>query len=555
MQRDRPTQRGQTASARTLAAALALLLPLPVAGGLRPAARNPSVGPNLRINALQAGQYGRVGNALAASADGLRLVAAWDDVQGTCGPPFNRRCEPRSPAGLTSVGVSTDGGRTWTDLGPPPPTSTAMAGGHSWLDRGGTSDHETFYLVSRARKRDSAHPQLGQVGFLVHRGQFEKGRFVWQDVRYLGPADAGDYWRGPNVAAAKDGSGRVYIALTNLRNICGRVSSSGGNIELMRSEDGGETWSKPVIVSADDTLDTRDPKDPRCGSWGHFQFTPTLALGPAGEIYVAWQMGPEFAIDWRLLTLVAQPVLGVGFSRSLDGGRTFSHPRLAAVLNSMGQNAPAGYSKDVMNDTPRMAVASAGPHRGRIYLTYASSLEEIVCDDFFFSDKHYSRRSSQVYLSWSDSRGQVWSGPLPVGSPVPAEGIKRFFPTVAVHPDGALDLVYFESHETWPAADPDAIICPTLLASGYFRRGQARSQVDLWWTSAPDGDAPLPSPVRVTSESSHWCDVQADPAGVLFANFGDYLGMVALSDRTLVVWPDGRDALPEAYFAILRQAR
>ena len=52
----------------------------------------PALGPNVRVNATQTGQYGRSGNAVAVSEDGRRLVAAWDDVEGTCGPPFNRKC-------------------------------------------------------------------------------------------------------------------------------------------------------------------------------------------------------------------------------------------------------------------------------------------------------------------------------------------------------------------------------------------------------------------------------------------------------------------------------
>src|SRR5215210_2234043 len=408
------------------------------------------VGPNVLVNGPQLGQYGRVGNALAASEDGTRLVAAWDDMQGLCGPPFNRQCSPRQPSGLTGVAASSDGGRTWTDLGAPPNTATTMAGGHGWLDRGLRGDQETFYLVSRARLADNANPFLGQVGILLHRGRFEGGRFVWQDTRYLGPA-AGekDYWRGPTVAAAKDGSGKVYIAFTNLGYMCGRLGASGGAIKLMRSEDGGDTWSDPVVVSADDTLNTTDPKDPRCGTWAHFQFTPSIALGPSGEVYLTWQFGPEFTIDWgKTFNNLGAPTVGLGFSRSLDEGRTFSHPRFAAIANSLSENAPAGFTKDVMNDTPRLAVARGGPRRGRIYLTYASTVEETSCRNDGRSPKSYNPLSTQVYLIWSDHQGQLWSGPVPLGPPVPRTGVKRFFPTAAVRADGTVDVAYFESRET-----------------------------------------------------------------------------------------------------------
>lgn len=533
---------------RTGAALLSLLLGLPFAPAA--VAWAPPEVPNVRVNAPQAGQYGRMGNTLAASADGTLLVAAWDDMQGTCGPPFDRPCPPQEPPGLTGVGVSTDGGRTWTDLGAPPPTEDALTGGHAWIDRGGLDDR-TFYLVTRARRTDSANAFLGQVGILLHRGQFEDGSFVWQDARYFGPARKGDYWRGPNVAAAKDGSGKIYIAVTNLREVCGRPSSSGGSIELLRSEDGGDTWSEPVVVARDTTLETTDPKDPVCGTHGYFQFTPQVHLGPSGEVYVLWQLGPEFDIDWAALTQVSPPFLGFGFSRSLDGGRTFSHPRYVKFVNSLAENAPAGFSKDAMNDTPRMAVARAGPHRGRLYLTYAESVEETTCRNDIFSPKDYSPLSSQAFLLWSDNRGQTWNGPIPLGPPVPRTGVKRFFPTPSVRPDGTLDIAYFESRETQLTPDPHDVECPLPLGSGLFRQGHARSLVDLWWVRSADGGASFGPPVRVTSKTSDWCAAQYDFAGFLFPNFGDYLGIFPAPDGTFLLWTDGRDAVPEAYFTKL----
>ena len=509
------------------------------------------VGPNVRVNATQTGQYGRSGNAVAVSEDGRRLVAAWDDVEGTCGPPFNRKCPPPDPPGLTGVGASSDGGRTWTDLGAPPPTPEAMSGGHSWLDRGGSGGSETFYLVSRARLKDSTNPFYGQVGILLHRGRFENGRFVWTDARYFGPKHKGDFWRGPTVTAAKDGSGRVYIAVTSLLDICGRPGSSGGTIQLLRSEDNGDTWSDPATVSPDDTFATDDPKDPHCGSWGHFQITPSISLGPSGEVYVSWQLGAEFQINWKALSQLSPNTNELAFARSLDGGRTFSHRRIIASVNSLGENPPAGFSKDIMNDTPRMAVARGGPHNGRLFYVYATAVEETACDNDPFSSRAYTPLSSQVYLLWSDNRGQLWNGPVPLGPPVPRTGVKRFFPAVAVRPDGSVDAVYFESREVQRTPDPNDNECPMPLGSGLIRRGLATSLVDLWWVHSGDGGDSFGPRVRATSETSDWCRATFDFVGFLFANYGDYLGISAGRDRTYLVWPDSREGVPDAYFTTL----
>lgn len=542
MMRERPGRRSKLAPA--------VLVSVLSAAALAAAGGPPEVGPNVLVNGPQVGKYGRIGNALAVSEDGIRMVAAWDDMRGACGPPYNQPCTIQwSPPGLTSVAASTDGGRTWTELGSPPATETFMTGGHGWLDRGLYGSQETFYLVSRARLLNNAHPNYGQIGMLLHRGRFENGRFVWKDTRYLGPADGQrDYWRGPNVAAAKDGSGRVYVSYTNLGDMCDRPGTSGGQIRVMRSEDGGDTWSDPILVSADNTLMTTDPKDPRCGTWSPFQFTPNLALGPNGEVYLTWQWGPEFEVNPKANSIRGKPTVGYGFSRSLDGGLTFSPPRYAAIGNSLLENSPAGFSKDFMNDTARIAVARGGPHRGRIYITYASTTEEVSCHNDFLSPRNYSPLSSQVYLAWSDNQGHFWHTAVPLGPPVPRTGVKRFYPTPAIRADGTVDVVYFESRET---AVGRRAACPVPLGSGMWRNADVRSLVDVWWVRSSDGGATFGPPVRVTSVTSDWCDVVFESAGFFFPNFGDYLGIAGGRDHTSLVWTDGRNGVPDVYFTTL----
>lgn len=523
-------------------------------GGLWLAAAPLLAGSNLRVNAPQlpapSGQLGRAGMAIAASPDGQMILAGWDDVQGVCGPPMGRPCEPQSPTGLTGIGYSTDGGRTWTDLGAPPPAGGFMTGGHVWIDRGGP-DNQTFYVVSRGRKLDDPSPN-GQIGFVLNAGRFENGSFAWKDSRYIDPPTRGDQWRGPSVAAAKDGSGRVYLAVCNLLPHCGRPSTGAGQIELLRSPDGGATWEPPVIVGRDETFELQRPVgDPLCASQGRFQFTPTIALGPGQEVYMVWQYGPTYAFSLTPLNQSTAPTVSVRFARSLDGGRTFGFPRDLATVNSLFGNAPAGFSKDNMNDTPRIAVAQSGPYRGRIYVTYASAAREVDCGSFLLGPKDYSPVSSQAYLIWSDDRGESWSTPVPLGPPVPEKHLKRFFPAVAVRPDGSVDAVYFESRETQLTADPFDLECPVRVNSGNFRKATARSLVDLWWARSTDGGATFGPPVRATSETSDWCGAHFDSAGFLFPNFSDYLGIFPVAGRTLVVWTDGRNGVPDTFFTAL----
>jgi hypothetical protein len=79
-----------------------------------------------------------------------------------------------------------------------------------------------------------------------------------------------------------------------------------GCIAVSRSADDGATWSNPVLV-------TRTPEPIDAGG----DARPKIALGPGGEIYVTWTRP------------LAEPYTGeIRFSRSLDGGRTFSPPQV-----------------------------------------------------------------------------------------------------------------------------------------------------------------------------------------------------------------------------------
>jgi hypothetical protein len=501
----------------------------------------PRVGPNVRLNAPQRpfpeGKLGRAGVAIAADVEGRRLVAAWDSILGTCGPPYGEACPPPSPPGLTAFGYSTDGGRSWTDAGSPRPVDGAMTAGHPWLDRGGV-DNRTFFLANRARSL----VDRAQVGLTFHRGRFRGDIFEWEEGRLLRPAKPGDIWRSPSLAAAKDGSGKVYVAFSSLREVCGVAGRSAGQIELLRSADEGKTWEGPTVVGIDDTPVTPDPKDPRCAQSGSFQFATNVALGPGGEVFVIWQFGP-FA---NAQPPEAGPTAGIRFARSLDDGRTFTATRDVAVVNALWENPPAGFSKDNLSNYPRITVALDGSHRGRIYVTYASSIAPV---DALATEQ--SLVSSQVYLIHSDNLGGTWSTPVPLGPPVPASGVKRFWPTAAVHPGGEVSVVYTESREEQATANPDDLECNTRLLSGLFRTGKASSLVDVYWVRSTDGGDTFGRPVRVTSETSNWCRVGYDSAGFLFSNFGDYLGVFPTGDRLFAVWTDGRNGVPDAYFAEL----
>jgi len=503
------------------------------------AASGPQVGPNVRVNDPQQlfpiGFQTRSTTTLGASEDGQRLLAGWEDFRGLCGPPSNQACPPESPAGLSGFGFSVDGGLTWTDGGAVPPVGTALTAGHPWIDTNGEENGgETFFFASRLRSATN-----GPLGASIHRGHFAAGNFVFDDARTIDPSGPNSGFTRPAIAVDKNGSGAAYVVVIDSIGICNIPFAGLGQVEVFRSHDGGDSWQGPAVVSPD-PAEVTDPLDPLCGIEGPEQVAPVPAIGPNGEVYVIWQFGPNFQTDRPSAYFSA-----IDFSRSLDGGQTFSAPQRLADINGNRNNQPVGYAKSRMNDQPRIAVATTGKHRGRIYVTFYQPVQPVTT-----ANTVQSLVSTQIFLMYSDDQGVTWSTPQTLGPPVPPTRVKRFWPTVSVRPGGDVDVVYMESQEVQLNSNPAVIGCDVPIGGGPRRRGPASSLVDTYLLQSRDGGDTFGAPVRISSETSNWCQVNYRLPGTLtLSNFGDYIGSASAGNRTFAVWPDGRNGVVDVFFA------
>lgn len=505
--------------------------------------RPPRVGPNRIVNApqvgLPAGLLGRSETTIAGTDDGRYLVAGWNDAQGFCGPPFGAPCPPPSLPGLSGYGYSSDGGLTWTDGGAPPVLNNVLTRGDPWLDVGGF-DGMTFYYANLAVDFTTA----ASLGISVHRGNFFGTSFLWSDIRTFNSPNPNDFYDKEALAAAKDGSGRAYVSLTNFIEVCGEPAFGFGQIEVWRTPDAGDTWAGPTVVSPDVTFIT-DPTDLDCGETGVLQQSSAPAVGPNGEVYVVWQYGPTFNPD---LSTDAE----IRFARSLDGGATFDAPVTVAGINSMRANPPVGYNRDRINDHPRVAVATTGRFKGRVYVTYYSAVVPVgsaptaPCPSpplpAGLTCRDQTLTSSQVFIKYSDDQGLTWSSAVPVAPGPPATGLKRFWPVVSVEPGGNVDVVYYESQEGPVDASP---FCTINVGGTLRRRGSANSLVDPFWAQSTNGGAIFRTPLRVSTATTNWCTTVSN----IRPNFGDYIGSFSGGNRTPALWADGRNGVPDVFFA------
>lgn len=492
------------------------------------------IGNNVRVNDQQQsypdGLLGRSETTIAASASGQNLVAGWNDVEGFLRAPFG---DMTGPPGLSGYAFSTDGGQTWTDGGAPPLFDHLLTAGDPWIDRGGV-DGNTFYYANMAVDIRDPFSGTFPLGLSVHRGHFRKNTFTWDDVRLVqSPNYPRDIYDKPVLAAAKDGSGYVYLTVTNFKGVCAN-SFGFGQLEVWRSHDSGNTWKGPVVVAPDATF-VSDAAQPDCGAEGLRKHNPMPAAGINGEVYLIWSEGPTYT--HASVSTDAEIMV----SRSGNGGETFGPPVRIARINSVTGNPPVGYDRGLLDDIPQIAVVTNGPHRGRVIAAFYSATVPVE-----YAPLDQNLTSTQVFVSYSDDQGKTWSKPASPAPAVPPTGVKHFWPAFSITDTGLVNLIYNRSEERQATPDPNDVECEVLLGSGEgVRRGTVSSLVDTMWVSSSDGGVTFSDPVRVTTATSNWCTVNSN----MFPTFGDYISSASGSNRVFALWTDSRAGVPDVFFS------
>ena len=494
---------------------------------------NNQVSPNVQVNAPQQfypnGLIGDSETTITAVKDGKDLVAGFNDAQGFCGAPYgtNLICPPAG--GLSGYAYSTDGGKTWTDGGAPPMFNGVFSRGDPWL----ASSGNTVYYANLVVNNETGN----SLGVGVWRGHFTReGGFVWTDVHTMdSPLNAispgADFYDKDSMSVSGN---NVYITITNFQEICGIPEFGFGTITLWASHDGGNTWSGPTVVSPDQSF-IHNSNNSQCGLTGSVQQGSVSAVGPQGQVYVSWVKGPTY------FTNSISPISQIMEATSFNGGRSFGKPVVVAAYNSAAYDAPVDFNRATILDSPRIAVTSSGLYAGRVYVSYFGA----VTPNHNFNTSQQNLISTQIYLKYSDNFGRTWHTVYNIVPPVPQTTVKQFWPVVVTGQDGNVNIVYYQSIEN-PATSNS--YCAMPLDNGGTRAGYAHSLVDTYMVTSNNGGFSFSAPIRVSSVTTDWCNVYWN----IYPNMGDYIGAAAAGNQVFAVWADGRNGIPDTFFASIQ---
>lgn len=192
----------------------------------------------------------------------------------------------------------------------------------------------------------------------------------------------------------------IYLSWTEFDQYDSRNPDDHSRIRFARSVDGAQSF-EPAITISDTVGNCLDDDETLEGA--------TPAIGPGGEVYVAWSAFGK-----------------IYFDRSDDGGRTFGRDRVIAEQKD-------GWALDFehiyrSNGLPFLvADHSRGAYKNRLYLIWGEYTKE---------------SGGEIRLKYSDNGGQDWSSEITVNSV--SEG-DQFLPHIAVDPtDGTVYVVFYD---------------------------------------------------------------------------------------------------------------
>ena len=292
-------------------------------------------------------------------------------------------------ANLNNYFTSNDGGLTWD-------TNTLTSSFGVWgdpvIDVDPFGDFYFFHL--------SNPPSGNWIDRIVCQKSVDNG-LTWNDGSFTGLN--GTKAQDKQWSIIDRTSGVIYMTWTQFDDYGSSNPNDKSFIMFSKSTDAGASWTAAQkinivdgnCIDSDDTVEGATP-----------------ALGPNGEIYVAWA-GPD----------------GLVFNKSLDDGLTWLNTEIAIDPMPTGWDyaIPGVYRGNGLPITK--CDLSGGPNHGTIYVNW--------------SDQRNGANDTDVWLSKSIDGGDTWSSPVRVNDDAP--GKHQFFTWMDIdQTNGNLHFVFYD---------------------------------------------------------------------------------------------------------------
>jgi len=293
-------------------------------------------------------------------------------------------------ANIYNVYTSDDGGLTWT-VGLLYSASYGV-----WGDPVTIVDNDGNYLFFHL-----SNPPSGSWIDRIVCQKSTDGGLTWNDGSFMGLN--GNKAQDKHWVVIDRENENIYSTWTQFDDYGSSNSNDRSNIMFSKSTDGGDSWSPALRINEVDG-DCIDSDNTTEGA--------VPAVGPNGEIYVAWA-GPE----------------GIVFDRSLDQGETWLENDIFV------SDFPGGWDYAIpgiyrANGLPiTVCDLSGGENHGTIYINW--------------TDQRYGEDDTDVWLVKSTDGGDTWSEPIRVNDDPP--GKQQFFTWMAVdQATGYLHFVFYD---------------------------------------------------------------------------------------------------------------
>jgi hypothetical protein len=389
---------------------------------------------------------------------------------------FSHYIKPTKNYDQIGVYYSMDGGATW---------SLTLIGGTGSVNSDGFGSSSSDVRFDPTIKFDDEGNLF--VGYGAYTGTTTKlmvaksidgGASFANSAFKLIEADSGyggvDKWYLATGPAGPSGGEAVYIAYDR--------PDSGNTVFVAGSNDGGDTFTGPVTVDASTTSN----------------LFAGPAVGPNGELYVAWESIADGKIKIR-----AKPdgLWGSGGWNPVTTVRTLRH---ALYSFAVPPESRRGIEANPSIDVDR----SGDAYTGRVYVAYTDLI---------------SGTNTDIYLTYSGDGGATWSDPGTTGN-VENAPASAFHSWVSVdQSSGSVNVLY----KTNDDGDPDNYTSVTRVASSF------------------DGGVTFSSKANLSDQESRALSASYNE------DFLDYTGFDARDGTVHGFWSDNRGSSPGTYSSSL----